>query len=438
MVAIYEHHCLSMVYQTQLMHRRRVPSVTGVEEPTLVRRLGVTDAVLLGLGSMIGTGIFVVLGPAAAAAGSGLLIGLVIAGIVAFANATSSAELAALHPSSGGTYVYGRARLGPRWGYLAGVAFISGKVASCAAAALAVGAYVAPEVDRAVAAAAVVAITAVNYRGITRTAALNRVLVTFLLVVLALVIATSLGGGHSSPDRLTSWFPRGVHGTLQGAALLFFAFAGYARIATLGEEVRDPRRTIPRAIPRALAIALAIYAAVAVSVLLALGPERLAGATAPLSAAVEVGRFDGLRGVVRIGAAVAALGALLSLIAGISRTIYAMASERDLPAWFAAVHPIHRTPHRAELAIGAVTLVVVLTGGIARAVSFSAFSVLLYYAIANASACTLDRHERLWPRWLAATGLAGCLLLAASLPRHTLLIGPTVLAVALVARRLAR
>ena len=175
----------------------------GTSTPNLLRRVGVTDAVLIGLGAMIGSGVFVVFAPAAAAAGSGLLIGLGVAAFVAYANATSSAELAALYPSSGGTYVYGRKRLGALWGYLAGIGFISGKIASCAAAALAVGAYAAPSAQRPVAAAAVLCITAVNYVGITRTAALNRVLVTLLLVVLTIVIVATLGGGEASADHLT-------------------------------------------------------------------------------------------------------------------------------------------------------------------------------------------------------------------------------------------
>src|SRR5262245_21758078 len=247
----------------------------GAASPKLLRRLGVTDAVLLGLGSMIGAGVFVVYAPAAAAAGSGLLLGLVIAAFVAYANATSSAQLAALYPASGGTYVYGRERLGARWGYFAGIGFMSGKIASCAAAALAVGAYAAPSAQRPVAAAAVVFITAVIYFGITKTAALNRVLVTLLLAVLTIVVFATLGGGEADFDHLTSWFPNGMHGVLQAAGLLFFAFAGYARIATLGEEVKEPERTIPCAIPLALGITLAIYALVAVAVLLVLGPDRL-------------------------------------------------------------------------------------------------------------------------------------------------------------------
>jgi APA family basic amino acid/polyamine antiporter len=399
-----------------------------------VRQLGHGDAVLIGLGSMIGTGVFVVFAPASAAAGSGLLIGLAVAAFVAYANATSSADLAALYPESGGTYVYGRERLGPGWGFLAGIAFVLGKTASCAAAALAVGTYAAPGASRLVAAVAVVAITAVNYHGITRTAALNRVLVTVLLAVLAVVVAATLAGGDPSAERLTSWFPNGLHGTLQSAGLLFFAFAGYARIATLGGEVREPARTIPRAIPTALGITLAIYVVVALAVLLVLGPDDLAGATAPLSAAVSEGRFDELAAVVRAGGALAALGVFLSLVAGVGRTTYAMAACGDLPRWFAAIHPRHHVPHRADLGVGAATLVIVAFGGIAGAVGVSAFAVLVYYAVANASAATLPPEERRWPRWLALAGCAGCAILAVNLPLPAVAAGTGLLAVAVLGR----
>jgi APA family basic amino acid/polyamine antiporter len=398
--------------------------------PKLLRRLGLLDAVLIGLGAMIGTGVFVVFAPAAAAAGTGLLFGLGAAAVVAFANATSSAQLAALYPASGGTYLYGRERLGAVWGFLAGVGFIVGKIASCAAAALAVGVYAAPTHHRIVAAAAVVLITGVNYRGIAKTAALNRVLVTSLLAVLAVVVVACLFGGERDAAHLDPWFPHGLHGVLQSAALLFFAFAGYARIATLGEEVRDPARIIPRAIPLALLVAFIVYLAVAISVLLVLGPARLAGATAPLSDAVAAGRFDGLTGVVRVGGVVAALGVFLSLVAGISRTAYAMATSGDLPRWFGAVHPRFRVPHHAELAIGAITLVIVTFGGIGGAIGFSAFTVLGYYAITNASALTLAPSERRWPRALALFGLAGCLALAVSLPGTVLVGGVALFAVA--------
>lgn len=251
------------------------------------RRLGVSDAVVIGLGSMIGAGIFAALGPAAGAAGSGLLLALALAAVVAYCNATSSARLAALHPESGGTYVYGRERLGDFWGHLAGWAFVVGKTASCAAMALTVGAYLWPGQERAVAVAAVVVLTAVNYAGVQKSVLLTRVIVSVVLAVLAAVTVAALTSSGTDTAPLHVGPDADVGGVLQAAGLLFFAFAGYARIATLGEEVRDPARTIPRAVPIALGITLAVYALVAVAALKVLGPAGLADAAAPLSDAVR-------------------------------------------------------------------------------------------------------------------------------------------------------
>lgn len=407
--------------------------------PSLARRLGTADAVVIGLGSMVGAGVFAALQPAADAAGSGLLIGLVLAGTVAYCNATSSAQLAAVYPEAGGTYVYGRERLGPAWGHLAGWAFVVGKTASCAAMALTVGSYVAPAWQRPLAVAAVVAVTAVDYRGVEKTARVSRVLLAVVLAVLAVVVVAGLTGGSVdgsgiSPSAVTG----GPLGVLRSAGFLFFAFAGYARIATLGAEVRDPAQTIPRAVPLALGIALAVYATVAVTALLAVGPEVLAAGPAPLVAVLDGGRFSALAPVVRLGGAVAALGVLLSLVVGISRTAYAMARGGDLPATLAAVHPRHRVPHRAELAVGVLVVAVVLVVDVRGAIGFSSFGVLVYYAIANASAATLPSEQRRWPRWLALGGMGGCALLALTLPTTAVLAGLGVLAVGVVVHRFTR
>jgi APA family basic amino acid/polyamine antiporter len=395
----------------------------------LDRRLGVADAVVIGLGSMLGAGVFSAVGPAAGAAGSWLLAGLVVAGLVAYANATSSAALAARYPESGGTYVYGRRRLGPFWGFLAGWAFLGGKLASCAAMALTLGSYLAPGLARPLALGGLAAATVANYRGVARTAAATRVVVVLTLAALTVAVAGMLLGGQAAPANLAEpggW--PGLHGVLQAAGLLFFAFAGYARIATLGEEVVDPARTIPRAVPLALGIVLAVYLVVAVAALLAVGPAALAAAAAPLADAVAAGRLDELAPVVRAGAAVASFGVLLSLQAGLSRTAFAMAANRDLPHALAAVHPRHRVPHRAELAVAALVAAAVLAVDLRGAIGFSSALVLVYYAVANAAAWTLGRGERRRPRWLAGAGLAGCLLLAASLPAASLLAGAAALA----------
>ena len=377
---------------------------------------------------MIGAGVFAAIGPAARAAGSGLLVGLAIAAVVAYCNATSSAQLGAIYPASGGTYVYGRERLGPFWGYLAGWGFVVGKTASCAAMALTFGAYGWPEWRRPLAIAAVVALTAVNYRGVRKTAWLTRAIVAVVLAALAVVVVGALAGGQASTDDFGPLAAGGWSGILESGGLLFFAFAGYARIATLGEEVVDPARTIPRAIPIALGVTLGVYAIVAVSALLAAGPEALAESTAPLATAVRAGSLDWLAPAVRIGGTVAALGVLLSLIAGVSRTAFAMAANGDLPRVLDAVHPDHRVPHRAELAAGAAVTVLVLVADLRSAIGFSSFAVLTYYAIANAAAWTLPAAQRRWPRMLSVLGVAGCALLAFTLPEVSVLVGGGVLA----------
>jgi basic amino acid/polyamine antiporter, APA family len=354
---------------------------------------------------------------------------LIVAAAIAFANAMSSARLAALCPESGGTYVYATRRLGPPYGYAAGWSFVVGKTASCAAMALTVGAYVAPRADRAIAVAAVVVLAGVNYRGIHKSAALTRVIVAVSLLVLTAVTVAILQSGDIDTAGLTPFHDLSLHGVLQSAALLFFAFAGYARIATLGEEVRDPARTIPRAVSVALAVVLVVYAVIAVVLLLAVGAGSLAISSSPLRTAVDVVGARGLAPVVAVGAAVAALGSLLALLLGVSRTTFAMARDGYLPRQLAVVHPRFEVPARADLAIATIVIVVVLSVELRDAIGFSSFGVLLYYALANASALTLSDEEHRPPRWLAGFGVIGCVALAANLPLASLISGLIVLAV---------
>ncbi|WP_240431183.1 amino acid permease [Mycobacterium kyogaense] len=371
---------------------------------------------------MIGAGIFVALAPAASVAGTGLLIGLAIAAVVACCNALSSAWLAARYPQSGGTYVYGRERLGAFWGHTAGWSFVVGKTASCAAMALTVGHYAWPAHATAVAVAAVVALTAIGYAGVQKSALLTRIIVAIVLAVLTFVVVLIVGAGEPQAARLVGDDPS-PYGVLQAAGLLFFAFAGYARIATLGEEVRDPARTIPRAVMIALGITLVVYTVVAVAVLAELGSTRLAAADAPLSEAIRAAGFGALVPIVSAGAAIGALGALLALMLGVSRTTLAMARDHHLPHVLVAVHPRHGTPHRAELAVGVVVAIVTALVDVRGAIGFSSFGVLLYYAIANASAFTLGR------RLVPVIGLIGCLTLAFTLPPSSVIAGAAVVAV---------
>ena len=399
----------------------------------LARRLGTGDAVVIGLGSMIGAGIFAAFAPAAAAAGAGLLVGLAVAGLVAYLNATASAQLAAQYPTSGGTYVYGRERLGHWPGFLAGWSFVIGKTASCAAMALTFAAYAVPESwQKAVAVAAVLTLAGVNYVGVTRTAGVARVIVAVVLTTLAVVVASGAGSPltwESAPGGAI-----GGYGILQSAGLLFFAFAGYARIATMGEEVKDPTRAIPRAILMALGITLVVYTLVAVTVLGVLGPQALALSSAALVDTVVAGGWTWAAPLVRVGAAAASLGALLALIAGVGRTVLAMARNDDLPRWLAAIHPRYRVPHHAELALAVVVSALVLTVDLRGAIGFSSFGVLLYYAVANAAAYTQDAEHRRWPRWQQVAGILGCLLLVATLPPAAIGTGLAVLGIGVLVR----
>lgn len=398
--------------------------------PPLRRTLGVRDAVGVGLGSMLGAGVFVVWAPAAASAGSGrvLLLALGLAALVAVCNAWSSAALAVRYPRAGGSYVYGRERLGELPGFVAGWCFVVGKTASCAAMAMTVAAYAAPGHERPAGAVAVVVVAGLAVSGVQRSARISLLLAgAVLAVLLAVVVASWNRGAGSVPLAPGAGEDGGIYPLLQAAGLLFFAFAGYARIATLAEEVERPERTIPRAMLVSVAVVLTAYLVVAVTVLRVLGPDLATTAAPLLDAADRLG--GGWVGVVRVAAVLAAVGALLNLLLGISRTAIAMSRDGHLP------HALTRTstpgvPVVTELAVAVLVLALVLVVDLRGAIGFSSFGVLLYYAVANASALTLRGDWRGAPV-VPAVGLVGCLVLVATLPAVSVAGGAVLLAVGL-------
>jgi APA family basic amino acid/polyamine antiporter len=406
----------------------------------LVRTLGLPDATLIGVGSMIGAGVYVVWSQAADAAGSQLLLGLVIAGVIAVCNALASGRLAALYPESGGTYVYALERLGPTRGFIAGWGFVIGKTASCAAMALVAGAYLWPAYDRLLAVIAIVVITLVNIGGIERTVRVTKFLLAITATVLAVVIISGWSGNNVDIGRLAfgsrrdsdgSWAEL-AYGIFQSAGLLFFAFAGYARIATLGEEVSNPTRTIPRAILLALTMVISLYSLVAVTVLVTVHPADLAGSSDPLRLVVESSRWNPLGALVRVGAGIAAFGALLNLIPGVSRTILAMARRRDLPTALAYLSVEKPKPVRAEITVAAAAIGLVVTFDIRNAIGVSGVGVLAYYAITNWSALTLPLTR--FQRAQSIVGLVGCVSLVICLPGWSVLTGTLILVSGLALR----
>lgn len=415
--------------------------------PALGRRLSFTDSVFIGLGAMIGAGIFAVPAVAAASAGWGMLLALILASLLAYCNAVSSAQLAAVYPESGGAYTYGRKQLHPWAGFAAGWSFLFGKIASCGAMALTAGAYLWPGQERWLAVAVVAALTGLNLLGIKKTALATRVLVMVVIAVL-LVSLAAIWFGHNSgkSDQSHGMLSQEFVGSLvasvvedplsvlQASALWFFAFAGYARLATLGEEVQDPAKTIPRAIPVAFFFVVTLYLLVAITLLLSLGPARLGQSSAPLADALLAGGFPPLAVMVRLAAGLASMGVLLSLLAGLSRTSYAMASAGDLPSRLGRIHPRFQVPHISESLAGALVILLILVADLRTAIGFSSFLVLIYYSVTNASSLSLRPEQRRWPAFLSVLGLFGCIAFAFSLPVSAVLSGLMILAIGFLYR----
>ena len=415
----------------------------------LKREIGVFGATLMGLGSIVGTGVFVSIGIAAGIAGPSVIIAVAIGAVVATCNAFNSAQLAANHPVSGGTYEYGYKYLNHWLGFIAGWMFLLAKSASAATAALGFAGYLlnAFGINNQTwlvltALTAVVVLTIVVLTGIRRSNIANIIIVSITLFSLAVFIFVGvpkvvLSGGAN----LTPFFPgdKPIPSLLQAAALMFVAYTGYGRIATLGEEVKEPRRTIPRAIALTMLVTCLLYISISI-VTVVVGKEvidKLSQADVSLAAPLEVIAKSGL-GVpvipklIAVGAITAMLGVLLNLILGLSRVLLAMGRRRDVPRIFARLNSGETTPYVAVVVVGVAIALLVLIGDVKTTWSFSAFNVLIYYAITNFAALKLPKEERLYPKWLGWIGLASCLFLAFWVEQQIWLVGLGLIIVGLI------
>jgi basic amino acid/polyamine antiporter, APA family len=386
---------------------------TDDPDSRLRRVLTLRGAVIIGVGAMLGTGVFAVWTPAYALAGSGLLISLVLAATIAALNAASTARLAADIPKAGGAYAYGNEVLGRGAGILAGYAFVIGKSASAGAAALTIGSYLWPEGARWLALASIVLVLALDLRGVTRSMRATAASIAIVLAILgAVIIAFWIEGFTESPDSVEATASQDFTGIIAGAGIMFVAFAGYARITVLGEEVREPRHTIPRAVAISFAIVMIIYAALGITVVTARDRLGDLGDAALDTIARAVGGPP-LAWTVTIAAVLAAGAVLLSLIAGIGRTMFAMGAGGDAPRPLAAVSNTTGVPYRAEILAAGLAAGVALVGGLGGALALSGASILTYYAVAHAAAW------RRWSGWggrlVAGLGLIGCVGIAATL-----------------------
>ncbi|EAQ34281.1 amino acid permease family protein [Nitrobacter sp. Nb-311A] len=404
--------------------------MTGENPQRLRRDLGVGGATMLGLGSMVGTGVFVSIGIAAGAAGPATILAIVLAALVATCNALSSAQLATAHAVSGGTYEYGYRYLTPSLGFTAGWMFLCSKTASAATAALGFSGYLLRLVGGGEAAmpwvafSAVVLFTLLVLAGLKRSSAMNIAIVSVTLLALSAFVAFGLPTALRTTGNFFPFFPAtdgpALHGFFYATALMFVAYTGYARIATLGEEVKEPRTSIPHAIMVTLTVTAALYVLVAVVAIGTVGADRFAGSVSeratPLESVARALDVAFLPQLIAIGAVMAMLGVLLNLIIGLSRVVLAMGRRGDAPPLFARLSRDGRAPTGAVILVGLAVGGLALTGSVETTWAFSAFTVLIYYAVTNLAALRLPPEDRLYPRWVAIIGLIACLFLAFWVP----------------------
>lgn len=391
----------------------------------LVRALTLRDAVGVGLGAIIGAGIFVVTGIAAGVSGPSFIIALIIAGTIAAFNGLSSAQLAAIYPHSGGTYEYGYRLLTPSFGFSAGWMFLISKLSAAGFVAIGFGSYfhqllpvASPQIISVV---AVIFLTIVNYFGIKKVGILNLVIVAFTLLSLLYLIFS--GVTAMEVTNFKPFAPFGVSGIAEASALLFFAFTGYARIATLGEEIYEPKKTIPRAIIITILLAIVLYAAVSVIAIGVVGAKRMADSQSPLQVVAVALTTPAIKPIITIGASTAMLGVLLSQILGISRMMLAMGRRNDLPPVFQTVHSRYRVPHLGIIITGFIILLLTVTGSFEFIVRAASFTILLYYSITNIAALRQPRKDQIYGRAIPVLGFIGCIIMSVSLPIEVILVG---------------
>lgn len=402
----------------------------------LLRSLTLLDAIGIGLGAIIGAGIFVVTGVAAGVSGPAFLIGLIAAGIIASFNALSSAQLAASYPLSGGTYEYGYILLSPGFGFSAGWMFLMSKLSAAGVVAIGFGSYFYQLVPLGspiiFSLAAIVFLTVANYFGIKKAGTLNLIIVGITLTSLICLIFS--GVSEIKTENFVPFAPFGLTGVFESAAILFFAFTGYGRIATLAEEVAEPKKTIPKAIIITIVTAILLYAIISIVAIGVIGTESMAQSISPLQVVADALSFPGVGVVITIGASTAMLGVLLSQILGISRVMLAMGRRGDLPPVFESIHNKFRVPHIGILLTGAIILALTLLGTFEFIVRSATFTILLYYSITNLAAIKQPKDEILYNKIIPILGLIGCLVMSVSLPFNVIISGIGLLAIGFLIR----
>ncbi len=366
----------------------------------LARRLGFWDSALFEVGGLIGAGIFVLLGLATDLSGPAVILAVALGGIVSLITALSYAEISSAIPLEGGEYEYAHRLLSPLAGILVAVGWLATDIISGSVVSLGFAIYLAVllPVPLQVGAIGVVAlVTLVNAFGVQLTAKANNVLTAIKIGVLALFVFITLGSFN--PANLAPFTPLGYHGILAGAALFFFAYSGFGKITRLGEEVKDPQRTLPRAILAALSTTTLLYILVAIGLVGSIGWVAAAATRSPLTGALSSLGWPNLAKLVALGALAATFSVLLTNNASISRMLYAVARRNKDLANLSELHARFQTPWKAIVLTGALTAVLVAFVKLSDVATFSSFLILLYYAAINVIALAARQRKDWRPRF---------------------------------------
>jgi len=395
------------------------------EPAGLKREIGLFGATALGIGAIIGSGIFIVTGIVAGIAGPAMIISVLIAGVIALFSALCVAELSAYLPEEGGTYAYAQKLISPLAGFIAGWIWVFSNIFVGAAVSLGFAHYFAtlfPALPvKGIAVFICLIFIIINYIGLKESTILNNLLVTLKVLILLFFIAFGLG--FFSTANLTPLSPAGISGILSGAALIFFAYTGFARVTIMAEEVQNPRVTIPRSIYLALAISTILYIFVSVIAVGLVGAPALSRSGSPLADAIRVTGSSPAVLLISTGAMIATASVLLTTIMGISRIVFAMSRKGDLPAFLNRLHPRFNTPHYAIWLSGACMIAAILLADLTLVVAVSTFAMLVFYLIADIAALRIPSDFQKYPRIVPLIGAVSCIALIGFLTINSWLIG---------------
>jgi APA family basic amino acid/polyamine antiporter len=404
------------------------------EPAGLKREIGLFGATALGIGAIIGSGIFIVTGIVAGMAGPAMIISVLIAGVIALFSALSVAELSAYLPEEGGTYAYAKKLISPFAGFIAGWIWVFSNIFVGAAVSLGFAHYFVtlfPAVPvKGIAVIVCIIFIIINSIGLKESTILNNILVSFKVLILLFFIAFGLGFFKST--NLTPFTPAGISGILSGAALIFFAYTGFARVTLMAEEVKDPEITIPRSIYLALAISTVLYICVSVIAVGLVGTSALSQSGSPLADAIRVAGSPPAVLLISLGAMIATASVLLTTIMGISRILFSMSRKGDLPAFLNRIHPHFNTPHYAIWISGACMIAAILLVDLTLVVAVSTFAMLVFYLIADIAAFRIPSDCQQYPRIVPVIGAVSCVALIGFLTTNSWIIGCIGLAIGVV------